>query len=99
MKARGHGVARAPGKAVAFINDVRHAPEEFVRKLWRLGFQAALSEVVVAGSTIQFLLQRAPRRRVRRARSRTGRGPACGSSTAPSSQRAPTSRWSGRTTR
>ena len=48
---------REAGKAVAFLtNDVRHAPEEFVRKLWRLGFQAALSEVVTVGSTIQFLL-------------------------------------------
>ena len=48
---------REAGKAVAFLtNDVRHAPEEFVRKLWRLGFQAALSEVVTVGATIQFLL-------------------------------------------
>jgi HAD superfamily hydrolase (TIGR01450 family) len=48
---------RDAGKAVAFLtNDVRHAPEEFVRKLWRLGFQAALSEVVTAGATIQYLL-------------------------------------------
>jgi len=48
---------REAGKAVAFLtNDVRHAPEEFVRKLWRLGFQAALSEVVTVGSTIQYLL-------------------------------------------
>jgi len=48
---------REAGKAVAFLtNDVRHAPEEFVRKLWRLGFQAALSEVVTVGSAIQYLL-------------------------------------------
>jgi HAD superfamily hydrolase (TIGR01450 family) len=48
---------RDAGKAVAFLtNDVRHAPEEFVRKLWRLGFQAALSEVVTVGSAVQFLL-------------------------------------------
>jgi len=48
---------REAGKAVAFLtNDVRHAPEEFVRKLWRLGFQAALSEVVTVGSTVQYLL-------------------------------------------
>ena len=32
---------RAAGKAVAFLtNGAGHAPEEFVRKLWRLGFQA-----------------------------------------------------------
>ena len=48
---------RDAGKAVAFLtNDVRHAPEEFVRKLWRLGFQAALSEVVTVGATVQFML-------------------------------------------
>jgi HAD superfamily hydrolase (TIGR01450 family) len=48
---------REAGKAVAFLtNDVRHTPEEFVRKLWRLGFQAALSEVVTVGSAVQFLL-------------------------------------------
>ena len=48
---------REAGKAVAFLtNDVRHAPEEFVRKLWRLGFQAALSEVVTAGAAVQYLL-------------------------------------------
>ena len=35
---------------------MRHAPEEFVRKLWRLGFQAALSEVVTVGSAVQYLL-------------------------------------------
>ncbi len=48
---------REAGKAVAFLtNDVRHAPEDFVRKLWRLGVRAALSEVVTVGSTIQYLL-------------------------------------------
>jgi len=48
---------RDAGKAVAFLtDDVRHAPEEFVRKLWRLGLQAALSEVVSVGSTIQYIL-------------------------------------------
>jgi ribonucleotide monophosphatase NagD (HAD superfamily) len=48
---------REAGKAIAFLtNDVRHTPEEFVRKLWRLGFQAALGEVVTVGSAIQFML-------------------------------------------
>jgi glycerol-1-phosphatase len=48
---------REAGKAVAFLtNDVRHAPEEFVRKLWRLGFQAALDEVVTVGAAVQYLL-------------------------------------------
>src|SRR6185503_8896894 len=48
---------REAGTSLLFLtNDVRHAPEEFVRKLWRLGFQAAVSEVVTVGSTIQYLL-------------------------------------------
>jgi HAD superfamily hydrolase (TIGR01450 family) len=48
---------REAGKAVAFLtNDVRHAPEEFVRKLWRLGFQAALDEVLTVGAAIQYVL-------------------------------------------
>ena len=37
-------------------NDVRHAPEDFVRKLWRLGFQASLAEVVTVGAALQFHL-------------------------------------------
>ena len=48
---------RAAGRSVAFLtNDPRHAPEEYVRKLWRLGFQAALDEVVTVGAAVQFLL-------------------------------------------
>ena len=48
---------REAGTAVAFLtNDVRHAPEEFVRKLWRLGFQAAVDEVVTVGAAVQYLL-------------------------------------------
>jgi HAD superfamily hydrolase (TIGR01450 family) len=50
---------REAGKSVAFLtNDVRHSPEEFVRKLWALGFQAAVSEVITVGATLQFLLSR-----------------------------------------
>ncbi|MGH2943340.1 MAG: HAD family hydrolase, partial [Solirubrobacteraceae bacterium] len=38
---------RAAGKGVAFVtNDTQLATEEYVRKLWRLGFQASLEEVV-----------------------------------------------------
>ena len=34
---------REAGKGIAFVtNDVRHAPDHFVRKLWRLGFQASM---------------------------------------------------------
>ena len=48
---------REAGKSVLFLtNDVRHAPEGFVRKLWRLGFQAALDEVLSVGAALQFWL-------------------------------------------
>jgi HAD superfamily hydrolase (TIGR01450 family) len=48
---------REAGSDVLFLtNDVRHAPEDFVRKLWRLGFQASLAEVVTAGAALQFQL-------------------------------------------
>jgi HAD superfamily hydrolase (TIGR01450 family) len=49
--------ARAAGKAVGFVtNDARHAPEDFVRKLWRLGFRAATEEVVTVGGALQHVL-------------------------------------------
>jgi HAD superfamily hydrolase (TIGR01450 family) len=48
---------REAGADVLFLtNDVRHAPEEFVRKLWRLGFQASLAEIVTVGAALQFHL-------------------------------------------
>jgi HAD superfamily hydrolase (TIGR01450 family) len=48
---------REAGKGIAFLtNDPFRTPEDFVRKLWRLGFQAALDEVVTAGSALQFEL-------------------------------------------
>ncbi len=48
---------REAGKSVLFLtNDVRQAPEGFVRKLWRLGFQASLPEVMSAGAAVQFVL-------------------------------------------
>ena len=48
---------RAAGKGIAFVtNDPRHAPEDYVRKLWRLGFRASLSEVVTVGAAVQFML-------------------------------------------
>jgi HAD superfamily hydrolase (TIGR01450 family) len=48
---------REAGVSVLFLtNDVRHAPEDFVRKLWRLGFQASLTEIVTAGAALQFQL-------------------------------------------
>ena len=48
---------RAEGRSVRFLtNDVRHGPEDFVRKLWRLGFQAAVDEVISVGAAVQRLL-------------------------------------------
>ncbi len=48
---------RAAGKRLAFItNDSRHSPEDYVRKLWSLGIQASLEEMVTVGSAIQWLL-------------------------------------------
>src|SRR4051812_23699404 len=37
-------------------NDARRTPEEFVRKLWQLGFRASLAEVVTAGAAVQYAL-------------------------------------------
>lgn len=51
------GALREAGKAVLFLtNDVRHPPEGFVRKLWRLGFQASLPEILSVGAAVQFTL-------------------------------------------
>jgi HAD superfamily hydrolase (TIGR01450 family) len=48
---------RGAGKGVAFVtNDTQLGTEEYVRKLWRLGFQASLEEVVTAGGALQFVL-------------------------------------------
>lgn len=48
---------RAAGKQLAFLtNDGRRSPEDYVRKLWSLGVQASLKEVVTAGAAIQHLL-------------------------------------------
>src|SRR5881227_2805642 len=53
---------RGAGKQLAFLtNDARRSPEEYVRKLWSLGIQASLEEVVTVGSAIQHVLaERAP---------------------------------------
>ncbi len=41
---------RAADKHVAFVtNDPCRSPEEYVRKLWSLGIQASLEEVVTVG--------------------------------------------------
>jgi HAD superfamily hydrolase (TIGR01450 family) len=52
---------RAAGKAVAFVtNDGRHAGEDYVRKLWGMGFRASLEEVVTVGGAIQHVLAESP---------------------------------------
>jgi glycerol-1-phosphatase len=52
---------RGAGKALTFVtNDARRSPEEYVRKLWRLGVQASLEEVVTVGAAIQYLLAGRP---------------------------------------
>jgi glycerol 3-phosphatase-2 len=48
---------RAAGKRVAFAtNDPRHAGEEYVAKLWSIGLQASLADVVTVGAAVQHLL-------------------------------------------
>jgi len=51
---------RAAGKRVVFAtNDPRHATEDYVRKLWRLGVQASVGDVVTVGAALQHLLAEA----------------------------------------
>jgi glycerol 3-phosphatase-2 len=48
---------RGAGKGVAFVtNDARHGEDEFVRKLWRLGFRASREEIVTVGGAVQHVL-------------------------------------------
>jgi HAD superfamily hydrolase (TIGR01450 family) len=48
---------RHAGKRLAFVtNDARRSGEEYVRKLWSMGFQASLEEVVTVGGALQFTL-------------------------------------------
>ena len=52
---------RGAGKGVAFVtNDARHSVEDFVRKLWGLGFRASAEEVVTVGAALQFVLASTP---------------------------------------
>src|SRR5687767_12138357 len=51
------GDLRRAGKGVAFVtNDARSTAEDYVRKLWRLGFQGSVEEVVTVGGAMQFHL-------------------------------------------
>jgi glycerol-1-phosphatase len=48
---------REAHKGIAFVtNDGRHTEDDFVRKLWRLGFQASREEVVTVGGALQHVL-------------------------------------------
>jgi HAD superfamily hydrolase (TIGR01450 family) len=48
---------RAAGKRIAFAtNDPRRPTEETVAKLWRVGVQASLADVVTVGGAVQHLL-------------------------------------------
>lgn len=48
---------RDAGKSLLFLtNDPRHSAEEFVRKLWRLGFRASVDEIASVGAAVQHLL-------------------------------------------
>jgi glycerol 3-phosphatase-2 len=48
---------RTAGRRVAFVtNNAHHGGEDFVRRLWGLGIQASLREVVTAGGALQHVL-------------------------------------------
>jgi HAD superfamily hydrolase (TIGR01450 family) len=48
---------RDAGKAIAFLtNDPARSPDEYVRKLWRLGFRASAGEVVTVGTATEHWL-------------------------------------------
>ncbi len=52
---------REAGKGIAFVtNNAMHPGEDFVRRLWRLGFRASLEEVVTVGGAIQHVLAERP---------------------------------------
>jgi glycerol 3-phosphatase-2 len=51
------GALRAAGRRLAFVtNDARHGEDDFVRKLWGLGFRAAREEIVTAGGALQHVI-------------------------------------------
>lgn len=52
---------RGAGKGVGFVtNDGRHSVEDFVRKLWGLGFRAGAEEIVTVGAALQHLMASTP---------------------------------------
>ena len=51
------GAVREAGRRVAFAtNDPRSATEDYVTRLWRIGIQASLADVVTVGGAVQHLL-------------------------------------------
>jgi glycerol-1-phosphatase len=55
---------RAQGKRVAFVtNDPRRPEEGYVRKLWGMGIQASLRDVVTVGAAVEQLLEASHRGR------------------------------------
>jgi glycerol-1-phosphatase len=51
------GALRETGRRVAFAtNDPRAATEDYVTRLWRIGIQASLADVVTVGGAVQHLL-------------------------------------------
>jgi glycerol-1-phosphatase len=51
------GALRAAGRRLGFVtNDARHGEDDFVRKLWGMGFRAAREEIVTAGGALQHVL-------------------------------------------
>lgn len=51
------GALRAAGKRVAFVtNNAMHSEEDFVRRLWSLGFQASVDEIVTPATAVRALL-------------------------------------------
>ena len=55
------GAVRSAGMGVAFVtNDAQRTPEEYVRKLWSLGVQASVEDIVSVGTALQYVLAEEP---------------------------------------
>src|SRR5437899_9864184 len=85
------------GKRIAFVtNNSRQAGEDYVRKLWGIGVQASLADVVTVGAAMQHLLVETRRGRTAfvlgsESFHRTSPTRARASSTEPISRRGPSS--------
>src|SRR5215210_9167353 len=48
---------REAGKRIAFVtNNPRRSAEDYVQRLWRIGVQASVADVVTVGGAVQHLL-------------------------------------------